>query len=206
MQHARSTTIAKIARGVAGGAALALIAAPALAAGGGDHHGFPWKHFVTSLINFAIFMGILVKFALPKVNAHFAERRKALMADLDAARAALEVAEAQLSEIQGLVDGLKAEREALLEEYHKQGQREKERLVAEAEAHAAKLRKDAEVIIAQETKKAVATLKQRAADEAVQLAQAQITERLGAEQSRQRQLVAGFVSDLRQIKTLDRPV
>ncbi len=197
------TTIRTIAQ-VTALLAVTLFATAAFAAGGGggDHHGIPWKHFIGSVVNFAIFLGILYKFAWPKVQEFFKNRREELLADRAEATRLREEAQAKLDEYNDKLAALEDERQELLDEYHKQGQREKERVVEEAKRQVEKMRADAEVVIAQEVKRAIASIEAKAVEQAVSMAQKMAAERLTARTS-QDALVDDYLSDLGSIETLN---
>ena len=170
-----------------------LISSVAFAAGGGDHKGFPWGHFAASWINFAIFAGILWKFALPPIQN--------LEANLKEAERLREEAEAKLQEYKDKISALEKEREDLLEEYNEQGEREKAKIIADAKKAVEKMRVDAERLIEQEVKKAIATLEQRAVDHAVDLAHQMAKEKLEGK-TEQKKLVDRYLDDLESIENL----
>ena len=151
--------------------------ATAWAAGGGDH-GFPWAHLAATFVNFAIFLAILWKFALPAIQRGLSTRRELLMANLAEATRLREEAEERLAQYDAKIKGLEQERQALLDETSRQGEREKERIIEDARRQVAKMRADAERLIDQELKRAVANLERRAVDEAVEIAKRMVAERL----------------------------
>lgn len=173
----------------------------AFAAGGGDGHSFPWGHFAASWINFAIFAGILWKFALPPIQNFFQNRRAKLEENLKEAERLREEAEAKLAEYKNKLDALEKEREELLEEYNEQGEREKAKIIADAKKAVEKMRVDAERLIEQEVKKAIASLEQRAVDHAVDMARQMAKEKLEGK-DQQKKLVDRYVEDLESIENL----
>lgn len=178
--------------------AVAISATPSLAFAGGSGDGFPWAHWAVSMVNFAIFLGILVKFAGPKVQAHFSERAHSLRKNIDEAKELRAQAQARLDEYSERLDKLEAEREALFAEYRKQGEREKERLVADAKRQVEKMRADAELVIAQEVRKAKAAIEQQAVDLAVDMARKSLQAKLDA--PTQNALVDGYVAELKSME------
>ncbi len=163
--------------------------------------GFPWVHWGVSMVNFAIFMGIIIYFAGPKIQQFFEQRQKTLVAELEAAKRLREEAEAKLAEYEKRMASLDDERKQLMDEYHAQGEREKERLVADAKRQVEKMRRDAELIIQQDTRKAIAAIEQQAVNSAVALAQDELRTRL--DDHKQHELVSQYVND---IKSLDAEV
>lgn len=178
-------------------AVVTLVAAPAFAAG--EYDGFPWKYWFTGMFNFAIFAGIIVYFGAPIAKKMFHERRETFLKDMNAAKAAREEAEARLSELNEKLELLEKERQALLDEYHAQGEREKQRLVETAKKQVEKMRSDAEATIEQEVKKAVAMLEKQAVDLAVDMAREKAVKKLDA--SAHDRLFDGFVAELGEEKS-----
>lgn len=170
-----------------------LIPADAFAAGG--HGEFPWPSWVTSMFNLAIYVSIIVYFAGPKVQEYFSARRENLLSDLNQAKQLRIEAEAKLEEMSARLEGLEAERKALLDEYHDQGMREKDRLVAEAKKQVDKMRTDAELVIQQEMRRAIHAIEQQAIDLAMDLAQKQVTAKVNDQV--QGQLVDQYLTDLK---------
>ena len=175
--------------------ALVLVATPVFAAGGGDGAHFPWDKWAWNMLNFLVFAGVIWKFAIPPMQDFFAKRRDQLVAEMDAAKALRLEAKAQLERFEAKLKDLEGERQSIMDEYHEQGSRERDRLVAEAKSQVEKMRVDAELIIAQETRKAVQAIEKQAVDEAISLAMTKITTRMTDQD--QNGLVSGFVDDLR---------
>ncbi len=188
------------------GSLLCLLPSIALAAGGGhgDHH-FPRASVAASWVNFAIFLGILVYFAKDSIQTFFSNRKELLEANLKEAERLREEAQAKLEEYQAKLDQLEQEREELLEEYNRQGEREKIKIIEDAKNQVEKMREDAERVIEQEVKKVIASLEQRAVDHAVRLAKDMAKDRLDSE-DKQSKLVDGYVEDLASIDSLSRRV
>lgn len=177
---------------------LLLVAAPstAFAAGGGE--GFPWGHWVASLVNFAIFLGIIVWKAGPAIQAHFKERAVSLRADIEEAKKLREEPQKKLEEYSSRLEKLDEEREELMNEYHKAGEREKERIVADAKRQVEKMRNDADLLIKQEVRKAVAAIERQAVDLAVDMAREALESKV--DDRVQSSLVDGYVSDLKSME------
>ncbi len=175
-------------------AALALAAAFLTGCNAIDPGAFPWAYWVTDLINFAIFAGIIIYFGGPYIQEFFANRRENFLREMNAAKEARKQAEAKLEEFDTKLEVLEQERQALLDEYHAQGEREKQRIIETAKREVEKMRSDAEATIEQEVKKAVAMLEEQAVDLAVDMARQQAQKKLDEEG--QRKLFERYVSDL----------
>ena len=178
-----------------------LTASPALAAG--DGHGFPLPHFIATVINFLIFLAIIYKFAWTKIQDFFKTRQAQLRHSLDEAKRLREQAEATLAQYRERLDALEDERQQLLDEYHKQGQREKERIVEDAKLQVEKMRADAKLLIEQETKKAIASIEEKAVDQALGLAATLLKDRLSAPGA-QVSLVDSYIAALPQTQRVQR--
>ena len=176
------------------------VAGVAFAAGGGDGGSISakfWKNWGFSMLNFAVFAFVIWRYVLPKIQEYFATRRDTLMADLDEARRLRTEAQEKLDEYSSRLDNLEKERQEIMDDYHKQGQREKERLVASAHKSVEKMRKDAEVLIAAETRRAIASIEQQAVDLAVNMAVTKVESQMN--DGTQNQLVDQYVSDLKEM-------
>lgn len=159
-----------------------------------DFEAFPWKTFIAGIFNFAVFMWILIKFGGPYIKEYYAERKENFVEEMEAAKEARKQAEAKLEEYNEKLAALEQERQALLDEYHAQGEREKQRIVEEAKQQVEKMREDAEATIDQEVKKAKAMLEQRAVDLAVEMAEDKAREQL--DDNAQQQLLERYVAQL----------
>lgn len=196
---ARRTNRTSRSVAVAIAAALLLLAQPAFAASGGAG-GFDWLSWGVSIVNLLIFLGILYKFAGPGITKHFEGRRAQLLENLDEARALREEAEARLEEYSARLDSLEAERKALLDEYHMQGEREKKRIIEEAKAQVDKMRADAKTSVEQEIKKAVASLERQMVEQAVE--QAESIARAELDAGRQKALLDSYTKELSSMDAL----
>lgn len=179
-------------------AAVLLVAAPAFAAGGGG--GFPTVTWAISIVNMLIFLGIIYYFGWGQIQDHFKSRREGLVENLDAAKRLREEAEAKLSEYKSRLDALEDERQELLDQYHAQGEAEKERIVEEAKAQVEKMRKDAELLIQAETRRAIARLEAQAVDLAIGMASDKLKDAI--DDNVDGQLVDRYVGDVRKLEAV----
>lgn len=194
MRSHRSTFSSRAALTLLSLVAMMSWASPAFAAGKGD--GFPWVYWGASMFNLLVFLGILYKFAWPKIQEFFAQRQKDLMADIEEARRLKEAAELKVQEYEARLEALDDERATMLAEYEEQGKVARDKIVEDAKRQVAKMRVDAKNQIDQEVKRAIATLEQKAVDEALRMAQSTIEQRLDAAQ--QDALVNEYIQDLEQ--------
>lgn len=155
---------------------------------------FPWVKWAVMMVNLAIFATIIIKFGGPHIKEFFATRREDFLRHMKVAQKARQEAEAKLEEYNAKLEALEKERQALLDEYHAQGEREKQRIIETAKKQVEKMGADAEATIAQEVKKAVSMLEEQAVDLAVEMARDKAKKELDAD--RQKELVDRYVSQL----------
>jgi F0F1-type ATP synthase membrane subunit b/b' len=93
--------------------ALCLLAEPAFASGGGGH-GFVLKEHGFYIVNFIIFVGILVLFARKPLQAQLGERADTFAQRLERARADFEATQSRLAEARNKVELADVEAAALL--------------------------------------------------------------------------------------------
>jgi F-type H+-transporting ATPase subunit b len=170
----------------AGLATLALASSGAEGAHGGG--GIPrekWLDLLYRTLNFAGLLVILI-WALKKPIAHaLSSRRQAIIdkfADLEAQKAE---AERIYKEYEGRLAKIDAEVEAIISAAVKQGEAEKDRLLAEADRAATDMRRQAELAIQHELAQARLQLRGEVAEQAVKLAEELIKKNLqDADQNR----------------------
>lgn len=147
--------------------------------GGGAHHpdsGAQMKDFMWRVINFAVLIGILW-YALKKadVKGSLAARQAEIEKSLKDAEAGRDAAEAKLREYSGKLDQASKEIDELHAAIVREGEQEKERIIAEANCAAEKIIAQAALSAEQETVKARAELRAEAARLAVEIATGKLT-------------------------------
>lgn len=166
-------------------------AAAALAASGGEHHdaGIPWLTLLFSTVNVLIFAWVLNKFAMPSIRAWVKDRHDRIIRDLNAA----DEARAEATRIKAEWERRLAELEAGIATMRAQAQqdaeRERERILAEAQKTAERIQRDAEQAAAAEIRQVRTQLRAELTRRAMDLAEQSVRERWNdADQDR-------FVSD-----------
>lgn len=139
----------------------------ALAAGGGGH-GEVHNNWLTidtwKTLNFAVLaVALFLLLKKPAVN-FFSSRTKGIKEEIWALEHKKSEAEKQLAEYQAKFRNLDQETQKIVEEYVKQGEEAKARILAEAEEQSAKLEEMAKRNIEQEFKAAKIKLQQEIAD------------------------------------------
>ncbi|MDA8133668.1 MAG: ATP synthase F0 subunit B [Desulfobacteraceae bacterium] len=134
--------------------------------GGGVHNA--WLGIDTAkVINFGVLIIALFFVAKKPVAEFFSSRAKGIEDEIKALEQKKAEAEKKLAEYQARFKSLDQESKKILEEYMKQGQEAKIRILAEAEAQAAKLEAMAKRNIEQEFKSAKTKLQQEIAEKAM---------------------------------------
>jgi F-type H+-transporting ATPase subunit b len=157
--------------------------------GGSSHEElFKW-------INFLIMAGALGYFLRKPLGDFFADRLDSIRQALSQGRRAVEVSDAKLAEIEAKLANVEREIAAFRVDSGREMQAERERLKHSADVEAQRILDFARVQIEAATRLAKAELKKYAAQQAVDLAEALIRQRID-DPARQR-LVGSFVSGLK---------
>lgn len=163
---------------------------------GAEHHAPSINDIWYPLGNFAIYAFILYKFALPLVRDFLKSRREEVMSTIAQSAAKKQAAEALVSDYKAKIAGLDKEISAMRAVLHDEGEREKTRLVVEAEALAGKIREDAVFLAEQEVKIARQQLRQEMANQAEATARALVERNLTA--ADQNRLADEFIQNIGQ--------
>jgi len=153
---------------------LLAVAGPVFASGGGEQHADGGKlmvDFIYRLFNFAVTFGLLAYFVTKPLRNGLGGRREAIAKALEEAEAARTAAEAKFAEYDAKLNRAEAEIESIAAELKREGEQERERIVAQAKEMAEKIRKEAEQSAGFEVARAQAELRAEAARLAVSLAQ-----------------------------------
>ncbi|MEL6179212.1 MAG: ATP synthase F0 subunit B [Myxococcota bacterium] len=190
----RSSTRRALAAVVAG--AVLILPTLAMAAGGegGDEAGHILHLFIFHFINMGLLVGAVIYFARKPFQKFLADRKTRVTAELEEARKLHEEARSMLDDYQSKLDGLENERQELLNEYRALGEAERDRIIAEAEARAERIREEAELTVAQEIASAKAALEAEVLTLASDLAEKAMRKELTTTQHKA--LVDGFLNDL----------
>lgn len=161
-----------------------LFAGVALASSGGGHEAAPKGWVVTDtykVINFLVLVGALFYIAKKPVAQFFSSRVKGIqeqLADLEQKKAD---AQKVLADYENKIAELSKESERIVEDYIRQGEEAKKRILAEAEAQALKLEESAKRNIEQEFKSAKSKLQQDIAEKALAQAELLVKESISSE-------------------------
>jgi F-type H+-transporting ATPase subunit b len=172
--------------------------AEAWAAGGSEHHAPEISGIIFPLLNFLIYAGIIYYFAVPLIRSFLKARHDEVLATVTGAAARKRSAEALVADYRSRLAKLNQEIESIQVSLKAEGERDKARLLREAEALAAKIKSDAQLLADQEVKAAKQQVLLELAEKAKVSAGDLIRRHLS--QADQGRLVEEFIDDLGQIR------
>ncbi|WP_038056009.1 F0F1 ATP synthase subunit B [Thermodesulfobacterium hydrogeniphilum] len=166
---------------------------------GEEHHGGVTpeqiRNFIWFTLNFIALVLILYKYARKPVADMFRNRRENLLKQYNELLEKKKEAEAKYIELQEKVKNLEKEAEAIYQNYVEQGIKEKERIIAEAEAQAERIKQQAELYIQQEIEKAKKVLAEEAAEASVKLAEEILRKNINEED--QKRIFKEFINEIK---------
>jgi F-type H+-transporting ATPase subunit b len=172
--------------------------AQAWAAGGAEHHEPSISEVIFPALNFLIYAFIIVKFAFPAVRSFLRSRREEVIQVITQASAKKLQAEALVHDYKNKVAGLDKEVQSILASWREDAEREKAKLLTEAQSLAVKLKDDAQFLGEQEVKIARQKIRDEMANRAEVMARESVLRHLTpADQSR---LAAEFIQDIGQTR------
>jgi F-type H+-transporting ATPase subunit b len=173
-------------------------AAEAWAAGGAEHHAPDLSGLIFPVLNFLIYAGIIYYYALPLVRSFLKARHDEVLATVTEAAARKSRAEASVQDYRNRLAKLEQEIKSIQETLKAEGERDKARLLREAEGLAAKIKSDAEFLAEQEIKLAKRQVLQELAEKAKATATDLI--RRSMSETDQRRLVDEFIQEIAHVK------
>ncbi|MGH7296783.1 MAG: hypothetical protein ACRELB_17730, partial [Polyangiaceae bacterium] len=150
--------------------------------------------FVFVLINFAILLALLLKVGWPLAQKTARERHDLIKTALDEAARLRQQAADKLADYEARLKAADAEIKQLVDGMRADADKEKQRILAAAEAQAAQMARDAEQRIAAEIELARAALTREVTAAAAAATEKLLREKLTA--GDQQKLVAGFIADV----------
>jgi F-type H+-transporting ATPase subunit b len=114
-----------------------------------EHHGPDVTMLIASFVNFFVLISVFIYLFRDKVTASLKERRAAIENELNEAQRLRKEAEAKHKEYSDRLAKLDQELEQIKRDMIAAGTKERDRIVAEAEEKAARMRKESEFIIEQ---------------------------------------------------------
>lgn len=155
--------------------------------------------WVLKLANMALFVGVLIYFVQGPVKKAFAERGEAIRRAAEEARERRVKAERTASDIQGRLDAIEQEVRAIHERALREGERQKQELVAAAKAEAMKIREAAKNEVEHRLKHARAELTELAGRLTSDRAEAILAEKI--DDGDQRKLFNDSLRDVAEVRS-----
>ena len=172
----------------------AILATPALALASGDA-GFEFKIHGLYIIDFFIFVGIIVYFGRKPIAAMLDQRHKSVAEEIQRAQVMAEEAEARFNEYRFRLDRLEGELTAVLDEVRKGTKVEVARILGDAQHTADRIAGEEHARLQQEAKKIRENLARHAAETALEMAEGHVRARLEKD-GKQEQMVERIVAEL----------
>ena len=160
----------------------------------GDSHGPSIHEIWFPLGNFLIFAFIIVRYALPLVRGFLHSRREEVLATIEESALMKRQAEALVQDYQARLANLDKESAAIQASLREDGEREKSKLLGEAQTLAAKITEDARFLADQEFRMARQKLREEMAGRAEARARELVQRNLSA--ADQGRLVEDFVQSI----------
>ena len=108
--------------------------------------------FLASLINFGVLLFIVNRYGRKALASALVRRKENITREIDQATRMRKAAEERLAEYEGRLEKISDELERVRREFREQGERDKQRIVQEAKERRERMRKDTEIVLAQEAK------------------------------------------------------
>ena len=198
------TTVLNRALAVVGAAAVTLAPGIALAAEAAEH-GEPHGQFGLAeafyVLNFVVLLLVLYFWALPRARDLLVKRHDQAKAELVEAGRLKAEADAKLAEYERLMAGLEAEVAKIREDFRADGERERARILAEAEETAQRMRATAQKQIQQETAKLRSELEHEVVAQVLASTEAKVRAQLNA--GTQREMANDYIQGLESLEKLD---
>lgn len=137
--------------------------------------------FIGSVVNFAVLLGILIYFGRKPLGAFLVARRKEVEEGLAEAARVKKEAEAKYKEYSERLEKLDEEIKRMTDAIAEAAQKDKQRIIEEAEARAQRLRQDTERLIDQQMKQLQADVMHEVVDSSVKAAESVLRDKLNAE-------------------------
>jgi F-type H+-transporting ATPase subunit b len=169
-------------------------ATSAWAAAEAEHHVPSINQIWFPVINFLIFAFIIARYAMPAVRDFLLTRREEILTTLNQAAAKKKQAEAIVQDYQERLARLNQEVQAILSSLRDEGEREKQKLLREAQTLSEKLGEDARFLADQEVRAARQKIREEMADQAAATARETIQRHLAPND--ENRLIEDFVQSI----------
>lgn len=174
------------------------VTAEAWAAGGGGHHAPSISDVIWPTVNFLIYAFIIAKYVVPALRGFLKSRREEVIATMSQASAKKAAAEALVNEYKTKLAGVDREVQTLQAALREEGERDKAKLIGDANAMAAKIKADTQLLADQEVKMARQRIREELALQAEANARTLLQRNLSADD--QNRLADEFIQSIGQAR------
>ncbi|OPY78341.1 MAG: ATP synthase subunit b, sodium ion specific [Syntrophorhabdus sp. PtaU1.Bin058] len=151
--------------------------------------------WVFKFLNFAVLVGLLIKFGGKPLKDYLLNRHNTIKAKIDEANKAVAEAEALKAQYERKLSQLDEEIEAFKKAVIKEAEKEKQKIIDEATEFASRIREQAQIAYEQEMKDVMSTIKEEIARLTMERAEKLIAEKLTKEDHNR--MVGDFIEKLR---------
>ena len=155
-----------------------LLASSGAAIAAGEAHELPWGNFAFRILTFALFIGIIAYFFGKKITAFFKSRTEGIASQIAGLEKQKVTAQANLQEVEKRIANLEQERQAILDDFRKQGEAAKAAILAEAERAAEQITAQARASAENEIQQVMEAMRSEMADKIVRATEALLAEQL----------------------------
>jgi F-type H+-transporting ATPase subunit b len=153
--------------------------------------------WVFKFVNFAVLVGILIKFAGKPLKDYLQNRRNTIKTKIEEANRTVQEAEALKAQYERKLSQLDDEMEAFKKAVIEEAEKEKQKIVDEATEFASRIREQARIAYEQELKDAMSTIKEEIARLTMERAERLIAQKLTKEDHNK--MVGDFIEKLRSL-------
>lgn len=165
---------------------------------GAEHHAPAITDVIFPALNFLIYAFIIFKYALPAVRGFLKNRREEVIATMTQASAKKAAAQAMVDEYKEKLATVDRDVQTLQATLRDEGERDKAKLLTDANAMAAKIKEDARILADQEVKMARQKIREEMAIEAEATARALLQRNLSVDD--QNRLADEFLQSIGQAR------
>lgn len=153
--------------------------------------------FLFKVVNFAVLVGVLVKYTRKPFKDYLIRRHQAVKEKLEEASRLIEEAEQAKQAYQARLSGLEAEIDAFRKSVTQEMEKEKKKILDEAADLAARIREQAHLAYSQETKEAMAQIRSEIAERTIKAAEQKVRDTFKKEDHDR--MVEEFIEKVRSI-------
>jgi F-type H+-transporting ATPase subunit b len=122
-------------------------------------------------VNFGIFFVVLLILVRKPFKQAMANRREGIQKELEELEQKKEAAKRELAVFESRIAGLKEERDAIIKDFQKEAEREKQKILDSAQKTAARIVEQAQITVQQEIQKSNQSLREEVAEMSIRMAE-----------------------------------